>query len=118
MSQVWKSASLISISILLSSCNEQVPGHSDLLEATSRTELRERFGEPDFIRGGKYQPDVSNLNDPPLLYTDFEYWEYISTNEGMLGRTYFSFYFNEDESVELLGDWNWISNEDQRNIVQ
>ena len=112
-----QSAKLIVICILVSSCGESVPEHSDLLSATTREELRDRFGEPDRIRSGKYQSDVSSLNEPPVLYTDFEYWEYVSTNEGTLGRSYFSFYFNSEEADELLGDWNWISTEDQRILV-
>lgn len=115
---MWKSASILAITILLSSCTQQIPEHSELLEATTRNELQSRFGEPATIRGGNYQPDVIGPNEPALLYEKFEYWEYISTNDGILGKTYFSFYFDEEETVELLGDWNWISDEDRRIEVE
>ena len=115
---MWRSAKLIGFCTLVSSCTGDIPEHSDLLGATTRNELREIFGEPDRIRSGKYQPDVIGPNDPPLLYTEFAYWEYVSTNDGSLGRTYFSFYFDSEETVELLGDWNWIGVEEQRSVIQ
>ena len=115
---MWRSARLIGIFALIVSCGEEVPIHSELISAASRSELRESFGEPDRIRTGKYQPDVTGSNEPPVIYTDFEYWEYISTKDGDLGRTYFTFYINADETEELLGDWNWISVDDPRSVIQ
>ena len=105
---------LIPLLFLVSSCGEQIPEYSDLLEPNTREEMRDRFGAPDSIRSGKYPVDVVSRNEPQLLYSDYEYWEYISTKDGELGTAFFTFYLSEDKTVELLGDRNWLSEEEIR----
>ena len=104
--------------LLVSSCGEQIPEYSNLLETRTREEMRDRFGAPDSIRSGKYQVDVVSRNEPQLLYTEYEYWEYLSMKDGEIGTAFFSFYFNEDETVELLGHWNWLSEEAIRQSIE
>ena len=109
---MWRNTALILIFALVSACIEHVPDYSSLADAETREQLKSRFGEPDLIQSGKYQPDVVSLNEPPLRYTEFEYWEYISTNDGEIGRAFFSFYVNKLTSEEMLGDMNWLSDEE------
>lgn len=113
----WSSASLLLL-ISITACAEPLPQYRDLAQASTRKELREKFGEPDFIRSGNYQPDVVSLNDPPLIYTHFEYWEYLSSNNGESGKAFFSFYTNEHNTEELLGDKNWLSDADLNLRIQ
>lgn len=99
---------------ILTSC-AVIPEYEDLIEVTTREGLKEKFGEPDSIRTGKYMPDVTSFRDPSIVFTEFEYWEYVSTKNDETGKTFFYFYLNKEKEMELLDGRHWLSDEETKN---
>lgn len=102
------------VTILVTACGNVAPSYNDLIEADTREELRNRFGEPDSIRTSPNFTDVASPGEPPISsqYPTIEIWEYESIRKGVLGKAYFWFGVNNRTGNEILGDRNWISDND------
>ena len=109
-----RSAAAFLIIALIEACSAIAPRYSELVGASSREELKSRFGEPDFVRRGRNFTDVRSIGEPSVnaQYPDIEIWEYISTRDGEPGRAYFRFGVNNQTGEEVLGDRNWIGDPD------
>lgn len=108
---MWKSAILILL--LLVGCNASLPSFKELSQAQTREKLRNRIGEPDFIRSGGNYADVRSVDEPSInnRFPAIEVWEYNSVRNGVPGRAYFWFGVNDQTGDEVLGDKNWIADE-------
>lgn len=96
---------------MLSACTESIPEYSDILPVKSRSELIEKFGEPDTLISYPYLPDVISIREPsPATYSRLEKWAYASVKDGEPGKALFTFYTNDAGSVELSGELYWINN--------